>query len=451
MRPSFQDIYMRLASSMSERSTCRRLRVGCAIVTPDFRKVLAVGYNGNAAGCDNDCDVHGEAAVGNCGCFVSGTLTTALSVERAYRRWYEGTVVRLVTAYDDFTVTPNHPVLVLGRGWVAAETLQEGDELLHACWDEGVSSAAPHDQKRVPVEQVFESLAIAGRLVRHAGARHQFHGDGVLDQEVEVVSSDCFLRFYEESGFLCLFDQPSLPAALERPPLLGVQGPAHSAIDFARPSGAARSSPLDVENSRLLKTAFDSTTAYVEYSREAVGGFSGVVAAHEVFDGEAQPRGALMPAQVLGHLAKDAVFAQAVLDGRVRDLVPRCQGQNSVPLKVASNKVRLIERKEWAGHVYNLQTRSGWYAAGNAGMVAQNCLHAEENAVINCDVPRDTPKIVFCTHLPCLMCAKRLINLGGVVRVWYAQDYRRKESLELLERVGIIVSRLQSSDHKEFT
>jgi len=67
-RPSFQHIYMRLAEMMAERSTCVRLQVGCAIVTPDARKVLAVGYNGNVAGGKNDCDRHGEAAVGNCGC-----------------------------------------------------------------------------------------------------------------------------------------------------------------------------------------------------------------------------------------------------------------------------------------------------------------------------------------------------------------------------------------------
>jgi len=67
-RPSFTQIYMGLARSMSERSTCRRLNVGCVITTTDYRKVLAVGYNGNVSGGANDCDTHGEAAVGNCGC-----------------------------------------------------------------------------------------------------------------------------------------------------------------------------------------------------------------------------------------------------------------------------------------------------------------------------------------------------------------------------------------------
>lgn len=69
-RPSFEEIYMSLALKMSERSTCRRMKVGCAIVTPDFRKVLAVGYNGNATGLKNDCD---SDEPGKCGCIHAET------------------------------------------------------------------------------------------------------------------------------------------------------------------------------------------------------------------------------------------------------------------------------------------------------------------------------------------------------------------------------------------
>lgn len=75
--------------------------------------------------------------------------------------------------------------------------------------------------------------------------------------------------------------------------------------------------------------------------------------------------------------------------------------------------------------------RHGEEAVGNCG-----CLHAEENAVINCDVPRSTEKIVFCTHLPCVMCAKRLINLGGVCEVYYRNDYRKRDSLQLFYDTG---------------
>jgi len=67
-RPSFADIYMRHAKALSERSTCARMPVGCVITSTDFRYVYGAGYNGSAAGDANDCDRHGEAAVGNCGC-----------------------------------------------------------------------------------------------------------------------------------------------------------------------------------------------------------------------------------------------------------------------------------------------------------------------------------------------------------------------------------------------
>lgn len=75
--------------------------------------------------------------------------------------------------------------------------------------------------------------------------------------------------------------------------------------------------------------------------------------------------------------------------------------------------------------------------AGNCG-----CLHSEENAVINCDAPRQVEKVVFVTHLPCVQCAKRLINLGSVKKIYYAQDYRVRDSLEILKKVGIEVEPL---------
>ena len=71
---------------------------------------------------------------------------------------------------------------------------------------------------------------------------------------------------------------------------------------------------------------------------------------------------------------------------------------------------------------------------GNCG-----CLHSEENAVINCDAPRETRKFVFVTHLPCIACAKRLINLGNVEKIIYRNNYRKTEALDVLESVGIKV------------
>lgn len=82
----------------------------------------------------------------------------------------------------------------------------------------------------------------------------------------------------------------------------------------------------------------------------------------------------------------------------------------------------------------NTCDRTGEAAVGNCG-----CLHSEDNAIINCDAPRQTEKIVFVTHLPCVMCAKRLLNLGGVRQVYYLNDYRTRDSVSMLVSQGVEV------------
>ena len=81
---------------------------------------------------------------------------------------------------------------------------------------------------------------------------------------------------------------------------------------------------------------------------------------------------------------------------------------------------------------------------GNCG-----CLHSEENAVINCDSPRQVEKFIFVTHVPCLPCAKRIINLGNVRRVIYRKEYRSTDSIPLLIQVGIEVFSLADGNLTE--
>lgn len=70
------------------------------------------------------------------------------------------------------------------------------------------------------------------------------------------------------------------------------------------------------------------------------------------------------------------------------------------------------------------------------------CLHSEENAVINCNSARSVEKVVFVTHHPCTLCAKRLINLGGVKKIYYGKEYRNTTGKKLLEEVGIELEKL---------
>ena len=104
---------------------------------------------------------------------------------------------------------------------------------------------------------------------------------------------------------------------------------------------------------------------------------------------------------------------------------------------ITSTDYRKVLAVGYNGNASGLPNCCDRIDVGNCG-----CLHSEENAVINCDSPRATDKLVFVTHLPCAMCAKRLINLGNVREVVYLEDYRLREAVELLQNVGIKVRQL---------
>jgi dCMP deaminase len=104
---------------------------------------------------------------------------------------------------------------------------------------------------------------------------------------------------------------------------------------------------------------------------------------------------------------------------------------------ITSTDYRKVLAVGYNGNATGLPNQCDRDETGNCG-----CLHSEENAVINCDSPRSTEKHVFVTHLPCVQCAKRLINLGGVKKVFYKSNYRTSDSLEILASVGIQVEQL---------
>lgn len=65
-KPSWDRTGLSMAKLIAnDRSTCKRLKVGCIIMSSDHERVLGIGYNGNFKGGPNTCD---RDEPGNCGC-----------------------------------------------------------------------------------------------------------------------------------------------------------------------------------------------------------------------------------------------------------------------------------------------------------------------------------------------------------------------------------------------
>ena len=71
-------------------------------------------------------------------------------------------------------------------------------------------------------------------------------------------------------------------------------------------------------------------------------------------------------------------------------------------------------------------------------------LHAEQNAIIQAAFHGVSIRgaVLYCTNLPCIICAKMLIN-AGVRRIVFIEGYADSLTEEMLREVGMELARLE--------
>jgi dCMP deaminase len=91
------------------------------------------------------------------------------------------------------------------------------------------------------------------------------------------------------------------------------------------------------------------------------------------------------------------------------------------------NAADYFDQRDEHGKMYRLVTKP-------------EVLHAEANAILK--VARSTESsdgaTLFCTHAPCLDCAK-LIHQAGINSVYYRNAYRSTDGITFLEKSGITI------------
>ena len=74
-------------------------------------------------------------------------------------------------------------------------------------------------------------------------------------------------------------------------------------------------------------------------------------------------------------------------------------------------------------------------------------VHAEQNAIIQAaklgvNIDGST---LYCTHQPCILCAKMIVN-AGIVRVVYHSGYPDEFALDIFKEAGVLVERFSESE-----
>ena len=114
---------------------------------------------------------------------------------RGFCRPYSGKIMRFnLRNGDGIRVTPNHPIFTT-RGWVPANEIKKDDKVLKRVQMNafGIGGAEPN-HGYASAKEIFSFLNVPFGAERVSGGDHQFHGDGIVDKKVHVVSTNSFLR-----------------------------------------------------------------------------------------------------------------------------------------------------------------------------------------------------------------------------------------------------------------
>lgn len=314
------------------------------IVTPDDRLCpICEPMEGVTVALDETFNVEGDQIDGppaHPRCLPAGIrITSASRILATTERTYQGEIVVLrTTGGQELTCTPNHPVLT-PTGWVAAGLLQKGGYVLCYLTLEGVPSNIDFDDQHVPamIEEIAEAFRVSEKMAAHRvpTSAEDFHGDG-REGQVAIVRTNRMLR---QRGQIDLL-QPSSEL------MLVVRGMQHQAF-----TGQGALSLL----SEGMSPDSSGGMGRAGLPETSLGRHQGPFHHRGIME---SPRGDTIIDQTSGNRPSADPVSE-------RELIDRLASQ------VTPDKIVSIRRVPFQGHVYNLQTESGWYGAN--GIVTHNC------------------------------------------------------------------------------
>lgn len=314
-------------------------------------------------------------------CFPGSTqIQFADGVEVVFRRWYEGAIVSVHTATGrKVDCTPNHPILTQ-RGWVAANLLDKGDYLVEMM---GIRSelSKEYANSRVSIfSEIFKATFEIGQLVVRRGKFDDFHGDGT-DSNIDIVlsarelvigadtfqSSEQFNLPYSNSftsGFGtikkfvadCFSTCSSFMSSFSNSLTFLFTNSFHSNKVCL---GAVSQRDISFDQSLLYPTSGTiETNGNVKKTSSLLIGFYHRCRIN-------LRKSIALFGNSFSHFTKSTEQTAFGPTQGKRDFGER------FPFATQFAEITEIKKSSFSGHVYNLQTKNGWYVAD--GVIVHNC------------------------------------------------------------------------------
>jgi hypothetical protein len=319
-------------------------------------------------------------------CFPAGVVVSGPQTLAATRRFYDGELVILTTASgQELPATGNHPILTR-RGWVAANLIQEGDEVVRSLRPEGAAPLVVPDHQQMPsrIEDVWGAHSVAGVLRGVPTTAEDFHGDGGHG-EVDVVGPNRLLWGSAEAPFLEPLGELALAVGSVGVPgvllsALGreLEGVARGGASTAGIVGGGGDSSLLLgahlghAEPLCFRMASDVRSGALEVaphysSHDAVADGDGLLGLATLVGGDD-----LLDGQRYGTTPRwDAVGVQGSVQNAATDTAVGLDLLGRLAGQVELDRVVEVRRASWSGHVFDLNSTEGWFNAN--GLIVSNC------------------------------------------------------------------------------
>ncbi len=280
-------------------------------------------------------------------CFPAGTnIILSSDIENITRRWYEGDLIELITSSGIYLAgTPNHPVLT-EDGWIPLNLIKKGNNIISTCRFKEMQFSYPYKQnKPIVINEIFRLGSVFGNCQRAGGGYNQFHGDG-RTSNVDIISINSKLQSILNTSVF---------------------------------------NPFRKNNLAFTQAAEDILEAGGSFTEV---GICPCHASHSIMGSIGKTHS--FSSRSSGHTHKHGITSIANMDPRFSepqsdnctDSIKRfCNRLLGFSRNITVENVINIKIKPYTGHVYNLQTKSGWYVANNIqniecigkGIITKNC------------------------------------------------------------------------------
>lgn len=271
-------------------------------------------------------------------CFPEDTrVSWDKGLQRVFRRWYEGTMVEITTTSGHkLSGTPNHPILT-DSGWKAIGLLVEGDCVVSSTNRQGMAFSNPDIEKMHPtIGEVFNFLSFNGsRTQRKSGVVMDFHGDGT-HSDIDIVTVNGLLQNDICASLNYPTSEKLLTLTNKRLTRLSPQRPSSQLL-----KSSDRTSSSILSTLSLTSTFFKSETTHVNTHA------------------------------LTNSTNRDFSFFKPSINSMLTHPILSGEEYGTQSGQVVLDKIVSVDRKPFAGHVFNLETESHQYGAN--GIIAHNC------------------------------------------------------------------------------